>query len=180
MKARRTGLGASATAIAILAFPSAAMAAPLVPPGNSAVTQYTQTFPTAGGQQQAGKGTHRGSRSPAKVLGARNARKLDARGPQGHAAAEVAAATAPSVAGGSEPGAAHGAGGPAQAPAGSGGGSRAGSGLPGGSSGLGEVIAQATGSSSSGELGLMLPLLIATALAWSLAYLLRRRKRTTA
>jgi hypothetical protein len=178
MKARRTGLGASAAAIVVLAFPSTAVAANLVPPGNSAASQYTESFPTAGGQQQAGSGSHRGNRSPARALGARNARKLDAQGVEGRAAAEVAAATAPSAAGGGGPGAAHGAGEQAPTPAGGVGGARAGSGLPGGSSGLGEVIAQATGSSSSGELGLLLPLLIAAAVIWSLAFLWRRTRKT--
>lgn len=168
MKALKTGLGSFAAAAAIFAFPSVGVAAHLIPPGNSAATQYTEAFPTAGGQQQTGKGSNRGSHSPAGVLGARNTRKLDAQGPQGRAAAEVAAATAPSVALGNTPGASHGAGD-----------SRSSSGLPSGSSGLGEVIAQATGSSSSGELGLLLPLLIVTALAWSLANLLRQRKRPT-
>lgn len=37
-----------AAAVAIAAFPSAAKAQRVVPPGNSAVNQYTETFPTAG------------------------------------------------------------------------------------------------------------------------------------
>jgi hypothetical protein len=48
--------------------------------------------------------------------------------------------------------------------------------LPSGSSGLGEVIAEATGSSSSGGLGMLLPLAIAGAIAWSLAFLWRQRR----
>ena len=46
---------------------------------------------------------------------------------------------------------------------------------PSGSSGLGEVIGQATGS-SSGELGLLLPLLIIAVVIWSAAYLRRQRR----
>jgi hypothetical protein len=45
-----------------------------------------------------------------------------------------------------------------------------------GSSGLGEILRQATGSTSSGEMGLLLPLLILGALAWSVAYALGRRR----
>jgi hypothetical protein len=48
--------------------------------------------------------------------------------------------------------------------------------LPDGSSGLGEVIGEATGSSSSGGPGFLLPLAIVAAIAWALAYLRRRRR----
>ncbi len=174
-------------AIASLALPSAAMAESLVPPGNSAAAQYTETFPTAGGQQQAGKGGRRGSRSPAKVLGARNATRLDAQGAQGRAAAKVATTTASAAlegVNGNAPGRPHG-GRQAQVPTGRAGhaiggvgGPRSGAGLPNGSSGFDEVIAQATGSSSSGELGLLLPLLIAATVVWALALLWRRTRRT--
>ena len=180
MKALRTGLGLLSAAIAIFALPSAAIAQPLVPPGNSAVNQYTETFPTAGGNRDAEEGSDKGDRSPAKVLGARDARRLEARGPQGRAAAVLAAATAPSVSG------AGGAKGDAGTPdrraghAGDGaGGARSLASLPSGSSGLGEVIAQATGSSTSGRLGALLPLLIVAVIGWSLAYLWRQRKKPT-
>ena len=48
--------------------------------------------------------------------------------------------------------------------------------IPAGSSGLGEVIGQATGSSSSGQLGLLLPLLILAVATWAVAYVLRQRR----
>jgi hypothetical protein len=179
MKALRTGLGSiAAAAVATLALPSTAPAESLVPPGNSGATQYTESYPTAGGPRQTGKGGEGESRSPTKALGARNVRKLDAQGPQGRAAAAAAAATAPSaaVAGATEktPGApragrsehAVGVGDAHSSP-----------GLPGGSSGLGEAIGQATGA-SSGELGPLLPLLIAATVLWSLAFLWRRTRRT--
>jgi hypothetical protein len=53
-------------------------------------------------------------------------------------------------------------------------------GEPSGSSGLAEVLRQATGSSSSGEMGLLLPLIIVATLAGSLIYLAGRRRRPTA
>jgi hypothetical protein len=160
MKTLKTQLG-SMVVIAVLALPSVATARPLVPPGNSAVNQYTETFPTAGGAATTKKRGKQRDRSPAKVLGADNARRLEAAGPQGREVAEVVAATAP-------PGVT----GPDRAP-------RTGSqgDGPGGSSGFREVIAQATGSTDSGELGLLLPLLILAAVAGATAYLWRHRQR---
>jgi hypothetical protein len=186
MKALRTASASLATAIAFLALPPIAAAQYVVPPDNSAVNQYTETVPTAGGGQDTDRHGG-GKRSPAEVLGARNARRLGAQGPQGRAAAEVAAATAPDVGASSPPatatpGAARheqgGRGSPRRrgsenAPAGS----SSSSSDPSGSSGLDEVIAQATGSSSSGEMGLFLPLVILAALAWSIGYFWRQRKR---
>jgi len=145
-------------AIAATLCPAAAMAQRLVPPGNSGVNQYTETFPTAGGDAVAGDG---GKRSPKKVLGAKNARRLEEAGPEGRAAAALVAATAPAsraVATG------HGGSGGKQA------------GGVSGSSGLGEVIGQATGASSSGQLGILLPLAIVVAAVGSLAFLWRRRR----
>ncbi|MBW8060152.1 MAG: hypothetical protein FVQ78_07435 [Solirubrobacterales bacterium] len=173
--------------IAIFALPSAAIAQPLVPPGNSAVNQYTETFPTAGGNRDAEKGSNKGDRSPAKVLGARNARRLEARGQQGRAAAVLAAATAPSVGVTTVQGATRGAdrargdaGKPDRRAGHAADGARTPSfraSEPSGSSGLGEVIAQATGSSSSSQMGALLPLVIVGVIGWSLAYLWRQRKR---
>jgi hypothetical protein len=119
------------------------------------------------------------------VLGTDNARRLEAHGPEGSEAAEVAAATAPVE---TDEGAAGGAGrgggggdatgnGPQDRDAGQTQGG--GTGEVDGSSGIGEVIAHATGSSSSGQMGLLLPLVILATLAWALAYLWRERKKPT-
>jgi hypothetical protein len=195
MKSLRTALLAT---IAIFAFPSAALAEELVPPGNSAVNQYTETFPTSGGDKKAEHGKKRPK--PAAVLGSHNAKKLEDQGPEGRKVATVAAATAPSTVVTPEPeetdqgesGAAGGGGGggnrkenaaPSPAP-------RQTSSAPDtpretagpsgsdGSSGFGEVLAQATGTSSSGELGLLLPLAIVAAFIWAVAT--RRRTRRPA
>jgi cobalamin biosynthesis Mg chelatase CobN len=205
MKALRNGLWLGAAAVAILALPPLASAEPVVPPENSAATQYTEAIPTGGGQKDAGKSGNRGKRSPAQVLGSDKAQKLNEKGPEGKAAAEVAAETAPSVEprppspasseapaaepqpaasgdSGAKSNAKHRAGiaehrkvqaapSPAAEP------DRSLSEEPAGSSGFGEVIAQATGSSSSGQLGALLPLLIVATIAWSLAYLWRQRQR---
>jgi len=196
MKTTVPGIGLLA-ALAALALPASAMAEYLVPPSNSAVNQYTETYPTGGGQKQASK-SHRAEKHPAKVLGSRNARRLDRQGADGQAAAELAAATAP---GGSGGGAGSGSNGgsrdnTAAGGSGSDGGAPAGSderdanarpvtaapqhGGDEASSGIGSVLSQATGSSSSGALGLMLPLAILAAIAWSVLYLVRQRKRPTA
>jgi hypothetical protein len=197
MRALKTGLGLTSAIIALIALPSAAAAEYLIPPANSAVNQYTETFPTAGGDRDAEKGQGKHRRSPTQVLGRDNAHRLQAQGPDGRAAAQLASATAPPQAGGHPAGGGGGKGGGSGAGSGqlsgSGGGGPPHSGdggqtkgangaqsLPSGSSGFGEVIAQATGSSSSGQLGLLLPLIIAAAIAWSVAFLLRQRKRPTA
>jgi len=176
---------------------SAASKSSVVPPENSAAAQYTEAVPTAGGDKPTGGGGAGGHRSPAKVLGAHDAHKLQAQGKSGHEVAEVVAATAPETSS-VEPHAATEA--PAaQAKARSGDGSSSrrapakGQGirtkpaqqkvrattLPSGSSGLGEVLAAATGSSSEGQLGALLPLAIAASIAWALAYLWRQRRRTS-
>jgi hypothetical protein len=207
MKASKTGLGLFAATIAILALPTAAQAEYLIPPGNSAATQYTEAVPTAGGPKATNPSKHNGNKSPKQVLGNGNAKKLDAQGPEGRAAAEVAAATAPvAVSGGGESATAtpghvspekgangsdsegsglNGGGSPADRASGNAPGSPAGQEatltseqIPSGSSGLGEVLGQATGS-SSGQLGLLLPLIVIGTIAWSVAYVVRRRRQPT-
>lgn len=193
----RTRFGLLAAAFALAALPAGAAAAPYVPPGNSAATQYTEAVPTAGGPKATGHKQGK-VKSPSKVLGARNTEKLDAQGPQGHAAAEVAAATAPATipATPSEPARTPNPGGSSQTGGQGPQSTKPGDGSPGGdatshaapqvakppqaqnpsgSSGFGEVIGQATGS-SSGQLGLLLPLLIVAVVIWSVAYLLRQRR----
>jgi hypothetical protein len=195
----RIRFGLVAAAFAFAALSASAGAAPYVPPGNSAANQYTEAVPTAGGPKATDKGKQGQGRSPSKVLGARNTAKLDAQGAQGRATAELAAATAPVAVGESRSAS-------AQAPPRSGGGPQdAGGQSPhrtaprdratgagqtgdgasqaeeprmqdaGGSSGFGEVIGHATGS-SSGELGLLFPLLILAVVIWSVAYVLRQRR----
>jgi hypothetical protein len=191
MRKARTKLFLPLAAIWALALPAAASAEYLVPPGNSAATQYTETVPTAGGQRNTEKDRRRGGDSPAEILGAGNARRLDEQGEAGREVAQFAAETAPSPANKKAPtgddegnrgdddggrkddqgGAATGAG-----PDGTGGGGSAVA-EPSGSSGFGEVLAQATGWSSSE--GLLL-LAILGALAWALAFLWRQRDRSTA
>jgi hypothetical protein len=205
MKTPRTSLALSLAAIAALfATPVAASAAEeeVVPPGNSAAAQYTEAFPTSGGDKKTDETTHH--RSPSKVLGSHNTKKLETQGPEGKAAAEAAAATAPpSVAptpaantpspqGNDDSGHKSGGGGsPSKDSNGNGGGSApqqagdtAGSAatvhhppVPAGSSGLGAAIGQATGLSTTAGSGPLLPLVILATVLWSLAYLWRQRRQ---
>jgi cobalamin biosynthesis Mg chelatase CobN len=162
-------------AAAILALPSAALAQRVVPPGNSAANQYTETFPTAKGPAATRKRGKQRHRSPAEALGPRKARRLASEGPQGRELAAVVAATAPSAA---QPGGARGAG--SEPGSHSGSDPRSGSVSRGDavddSSGLGEVVSQATGSSDTGGMGIALPLLILAAFVASAVYLWRRRR----
>lgn len=146
-------------ALAALALPvaSAAAASGRVPPGNSGANQYTETLPGAGGNKPTRDIGGEGGRTPAKVLGHANAARLEALGPEGRAAAQLAAKSAPeSIAG--QP---HGEGGVSN---------------PSGSSGLSQVLGQLTGSSDSGGMGLLLPLLIAMTIVGAAAYGLGRRR----
>lgn len=166
--------------------PAVAAAETVVPPGNSAATQYTEAFPTSGGNTKTNSGIN-GDASPAKVLGSGNAKKLESKGQVGHEVADLAAETAPvQVSSEQSPatkptGGHHGSGGvnAVKPPSGGGAGAQGGDGgvsAGDGSSGFGEVLAQATGS-SSGQLGLFLPLIIIGTVIWSLNFLWRQRRQ---
>lgn len=193
-----TKLGILAAAIAALALPSAAAGENLVPPDNSAVNQYTESFPTAGGDKDSEKAKETGV-TPAQTLGAKNAKRLEAHGEDGRVVAEVAAETAPAPvapetsepapqavddkpARDKDPGKPRTEKEPGSAGAGGGtpgsGGGDGGAATANGSSGAGEVLGQATGL-SSGQMGLLLPLAILGSLAWALAFLWRRRNQPT-
>jgi hypothetical protein len=181
---------------------SVAAAETIVPPGNSAATQYTEQFPTAGGNAKSNTGINGGAgKPPSKVLGAGNAQKLESKGQVGEEVATLAAETAPvsatpsgsgrHPAGGNQVNGGNGQNGQGgqngAGNTGGGEGNAAGGPRPGGStapdsssgsSGLGEVIAQATGS-SNGELGLFLPLILIGTVLWSLYYLRRERRQVS-
>ncbi len=189
---------ALATVLALALAPTAAAQEPegeVLPPENSAVTQYTEPFPTAGGNKDAH--AHEGrDGSPGKVLGARNAHRLEREGSAGRAVAEFAADTAPAPARpavddeGGDPaaGAGAGKGGPGADKGGPGGAPEPASAPPeasrptveppaaSGSSGFGAVLAHAFGTSPSGGSGFLLPLLILATILWAAAYLSRQRQ----
>jgi hypothetical protein len=184
MKSLKTGLGSLGATIAIFALPAAAPAAYYVPPENSAATQYTESFPTAGGDKESGKGGKQAHRSPDQVLGKHNAEQLEAQGPQGEAAAEVAAETAPLTSSAPTSGST-GAAPQHQAQQG-----KHSTGRPGGhqtatptgagSSGFGQVVGQAVGASSADGIDALLPLAIVGTIAWALTYLFFKRRRQAA
>lgn len=150
------------TALAALALPASAVAAApgTVPPGFSGANQYTETLPGAGGSEPTGaiheKQGGSGAVPPAKALGDANAARLEALGPEGRAAAQLAAAGASSP-GGARRVAGHGA-------------------ESSGSSAASQIVGQLTGSSGSGGMGSLLPLLIAAAVLAAGAYVLARRR----
>jgi cobalamin biosynthesis Mg chelatase CobN len=208
MKTLRTRLVLSLTAIAAIAATPAAAAQveeAVVPPSNSAATQYTETFPTTGGDKKTDQKPN--PRSPAKVLGSHNTQKLEKQGPEGKAAAEAAAATAPTsistpppanspsnqstgydgdnqqgggAAGSNDKGSGNGSGNAKSQGSGVASGSEPAHPAatePAGSSGIGSTIGQATGLSTSGQSGLLLPLVILATIIWSLAYFWRQRRQ---
>lgn len=189
----KTASGLAAVA-ALLIVPSTAPAATVVPPGNSAATQYTETLPTSGGNAEINGNAGDQGRTPAKTLGSETTKKLEARGPEGEAVAAFAAETTPSAqsaspsqsGGAGDEGAKHGSAaadkggkrstgttsGRGEAAADSSGNSAVS--VPPGSSGIGEVISHATGS-TSGEMGILLPLILVGALIWALSQAWRQR-----
>jgi hypothetical protein len=131
-----------------------------VPPGVSGANQYTETLPGAGGNEPTSnlheKGQGPSAKTPAQALGHKNAAQLEALGPEGRAAAQLAAA-----------------GTPPRAPGGKASERTAHSG---GSSAIGQVLGQLTGTSGSEGMGLLLPLLIAAGILAAAAYAFGRRR----
>jgi hypothetical protein len=134
-----------------------ASAAPILPPGNSAANQYAQTLPGPGGNEAVG-GRHE-ARSPAKVLGASTTERMRKLGPDGRAALQLAAETAPQTVHRRRSGPSSGA--PANSS---------------GSSGLGEILRQATGTLTSGSMGVLQPMILLVALVAACAYAIGRRR----
>lgn len=174
---------------AALAMPAQALAEYYIPPGNSAANQYTEAYPTAGGDSGGKQGADKGRATPADTLGARNAERLESKGQTGTEAAVVAAETAPppvvetsgSEAQGQQGGPGGGGDKGSRQPSGGTGGDTAANQTapaesPSGSSAFGEVVAQATGSADDGNLGLLLPIVILATVAGSIAYLARRHQ----
>lgn len=200
---RRSAIPAILVALAAsLAVPVAASAEYLVPEGNSAVNQYTEGVPSAGGE----KGTRNGEFSepvkPGQAIGAENAKKLSEQGPEGQAVAEVAAETAPEAPVTENPEANRPAGHGKQgdrSPVHKGGKGKKHHGKKGtsnqesreasagaapaggngfdGSSGVGATLAAATGT-EEGQLSLLLPLIIIAAVAGGATYAVRQRKQS--
>jgi hypothetical protein len=194
MKTLRTafGLVLAATVGLLAAAPAMAAEERVVPPENSAAHQYTEAFPTARGDKDAHAQRGR-DLNPGKVLGSKKAKALGERGEDGRDVAELTAETAPNPAPvepvvettdeSAAPAAGTGDGGAGKKPA-----DRGETAAPTprvetvrvapveGSSGFSEVLARATGSGSSGGMGIFLPLIIIASVIWALAYATRQRR----
>lgn len=191
-------------AAVVCAFPATSAAGTLVPPGNSAANQYTETFPTSQGEEESTLEKKKGV-TPGDVLGAGKAHQLEDQGAAGKAVAQFTAETAPPTTGstigadegggggkkkrpGDEGGGASeggdggsqgsGGGGGADGAGDSGSGATAAAGSSGssGSSALGEIVSQTTGGSSGG-IGLLLPLILIAVVVWSGFYVWRHRQQ---
>jgi hypothetical protein len=164
----------------LLATAGPTAAAQNVPPGVSGANQYTETLPGPGGNGAAGGGNSAGGgpKSSAQTLGAKNARKLEALGPEGKAAAELATETSPvgstskKVGRKGGKGAGRNSDGKHESSTGTGSSSAQ------GSSGIQQVLGQITGTggSNSGGMDWLLPLLIGASVVVAATYLFARRR----
>jgi hypothetical protein len=170
MRVFKLGVAAGVAMVALV-LPATALSQAIVPPGNSAANQYTETAPSAGGEQlpPGGNSPQGHSPSPTKALGAPTADRLDELGPAGRATAALAAAGAPARSQRQgKAGTVAEQTGLVPAPTSS-------TGDPDGSSGLGQVLGQATGLSSASNSSLPLLLALAATVLWAATYLRRRR-----
>ncbi len=96
MKKLKTAI-AMTVFVALMAIPPQAVAENIVPPGNSAATQYTETFPTAGGNAAIKNSSIGGGQkqSPDKALGHSTTKALEEHGSEGRAVVELASEGAP-------------------------------------------------------------------------------------
>jgi hypothetical protein len=167
----------------LLATAGTTTAAQNVPPGVSGANQYTETLPGPGGNAPAGGGTSTGGgtgapKSAAQTLGATNARKLEALGPEGKAAAALATESSPANSSSKKAvrkGSKHASQG-SGAKAGSS--TSAGSSDAQGSSGIQQVLGQITGTggSNSGGMNWLLPLLIGASVVVAATYIFARHR----
>jgi len=149
-----------------LALPASALAtspgSSIAPPGNSGVSQYREDVPTAKGNRPSSAfvpGGTSGSGPSSGALSSSTVRALDKQGSAGRKAAALAEATAPSIAGPSKN-----SGSASQDP---------------GSSPVTSVVKALTGSSSSGGLGPLLPIILIGSLLGVTALAVLRRRRAT-
>jgi hypothetical protein len=185
---------AMAVLAAALVLPGAAHAEKeriVVPPNNSAATQYTETFPTSGGNTEVNGSIDGGSSkggSGGGSLDQEAKRALAKQGADGQAVERLISESAAAGSGGEGgSGSGHGSNGrgsggeePSDDSDGAGAPAAHGATLdrPSGSSGLGEVVSRGT-LSSSGGMGVFLPLVLLAGLAWAAIFAWRRRHRET-
>jgi hypothetical protein len=189
-----------AAVVAAVASPASSLANPThVPPGLSGANQYTETLPGPGGDEPTSS-SGKAAGKPEETLGKADTERMEAQGPEGRAAAELAAQTAPEATAESAPS-------PTTEPSHHSKrskaskqkhGSKQKSGSkkkrtshaknnaaatsksfeqagPSGSSGVEQVAASLAGSSDSGGMGPLLPILIGLAAIFAIGYLIRNR-----
>ncbi len=173
---RIVGIALATACLLASVLPASSLAADgAVPPGVAGANQYTESVPSADGNESTKSMVHVGksggagedTSSPSATLGSASAEKLEDLGPEGRAAANLAAAGASGGKGGGGPIGMTGGG--ANQP------DRASS----GSSSFDQVVGQLSGSDSSGGIGLLLPLLIVMAVVAAAGYLVGRRRTLT-
>lgn len=163
-KEMRISIASLLVALAVTALPAGAAAA--VPPGNSGADEYAESFPGAGGNQPSAN-PERDSQptTPSRALGEENAERLEAAGPDGRAAAQLAASTAPGRAGDS-PRAGRGDGKPLRESL-----------RDSNGDGVLGVATKALGGSGSGGMGILLPAILFATLALATGAAIARRQR---
>jgi hypothetical protein len=177
--------GTAVACILTVLLPAVSCAAPgAVPPGVSGANQYTETLPGPGGNEStavisgAKQPTDKKStRAPAQALGAEQAATLESLGPEGRAAARLAADGVPARSGGKNKG--QGSGHPSGGGKGGGGKGTTTTAVEAGdgSGAVNQVLGQVVGSSDSGGgMGLLLPLLIAMSVVAAAGYAVGRRR----
>jgi hypothetical protein len=158
---RRTVIGLLVLVLLVLPASALAKLRTIAPPGNSGVSQYQEDVPTAKGNRPTdtivpGGGSHGGG-SSGGTISTSTLRALDKQGSAGRKAAVLAEATAPGSA----------------RPAKSGGAN-----IAPGSSPVSSVVKALTGSSSSGGLGPLLPIILIVSLLGAAALAILRRRAT--
>ena len=169
-------LSVAIACVGVLALPTAAWAAhKLVPPGNSGASQYFEAVPSAGGNTPPPQPTSALPASPGDTA-------LAKLGKHGQAAAALAAAGAPTPAGSA--GSTHAAGTHHGGPTSTAGRHRSGANpttgrhvaVPSGNGAIDSIAGAVTGSGSNG-VGVVLPILLAGALAAAVTFAVVRRMR---
>jgi hypothetical protein len=160
-----------ATALLIAAL-TPGIAAAVVPPRHAVGNQYVETVPGAGGEEATAPPAHHqssgggsngnsggssgsGAASPTEALGAKTAKRFEKAGDAGKAAANLAAATDPTMA------TAKGGGGASS---------------DGGESPLKQVVGHLTGTSDDSGMGLLLPTLILASAVVAVGFLFAKRR----
>lgn len=179
---RKTTIFLPSILIVMLALPAAALAGSghhhRFTCTNSAVCQYSENVPGAGGDQPTsggGSGGHSSGGGDHQAISPSTQRALESQGPNGAATAALADATAPSGIQGSG---ASGSGHKAQGDSGASSGGGASSSGTGGAPGIGKALGHVLNAGDPGSgMGIALPVILAASLLAALVFVFGRRRR---